>query len=354
MKIILSWLYDHLDPSADRVTTAQDIHEFAGWYSTHVSEVAHISHHQIPLETWYLAQITNRPHTGTHTQATAWISELRTEIVLSIPDIAQIGAVYVITRDSRDGWRLVTSSDIGLMGSQPLAHVLARSEVQNGAWRNSCDHDFWIFEFDNISLTHRPDLWGHRGHAREALGYLKGALRPVTDLITLSGQPLQNNIPSDPLTSRDKFSRDQSCKDNIPSDCAQGTIVSRDHTLLCTVGATIPADTGIYLPWTLRLAQLGIKSHRAAIDVTNYTMADWGYPLHMFDSDKLTGSPLIARHAHATEQVTLLDHTTIKLTPQDIIIADSSGPLSLAGIMGRFIHRGNRSDYPSGSRSWII
>ena len=83
----------------------------------------------------------------------------------------------------------------------------------------------------------------------------------------------------------------------------------------------------------VRLARCGIRSVSLAVDVTNYLMIELGQPLHAFDRDKLTG-PIVVRRAQPGETLTTLDHVTRKLYPEDILITDDSGPISMAGTMG--------------------
>ena len=86
--------------------------------------------------------------------------------------------------------------------------------------------------------------------------------------------------------------------------------------------------------WMLvRLARCGMRSVSLAVDVTNYLMLELGQPLHAFDRDKLTG-PIVVRRAAPGETLTTLDHVTRKLFPEDIVITDDSGPISMAGTMG--------------------
>ncbi len=86
--------------------------------------------------------------------------------------------------------------------------------------------------------------------------------------------------------------------------------------------------------WMLvRLARAGLRSVSLAVDITNYLMVELGQPLHAFDRDRLTG-PVVVRRARAGERLETLDHVVRDLDPEDILIADSSGPLSLAGTMG--------------------
>jgi phenylalanyl-tRNA synthetase beta chain len=83
----------------------------------------------------------------------------------------------------------------------------------------------------------------------------------------------------------------------------------------------------------VRLARCGVRSVSLAVDVTNYLMLELGQPLHAFDRSKLTGE-IAVRRAQPGERLETLDHVVRTLDPQDILIADASGPISLAGTMG--------------------
>jgi phenylalanyl-tRNA synthetase beta chain len=86
--------------------------------------------------------------------------------------------------------------------------------------------------------------------------------------------------------------------------------------------------------WMLvRLARCGMRSVSLAVDITNYLMLELGQPLHAFDRSKLTG-PIVVRRARPGETLTTLDHVTRTLHEADILIADDSGPISMAGTMG--------------------
>jgi phenylalanyl-tRNA synthetase beta chain len=83
----------------------------------------------------------------------------------------------------------------------------------------------------------------------------------------------------------------------------------------------------------VRLARAGMRSISLAVDVTNYLMLELGQPLHAFDRSKLTG-PLVVRRARSGDRLETLDHVVRTLDPEDILITDSSGPISMAGTMG--------------------
>jgi phenylalanyl-tRNA synthetase beta chain len=83
----------------------------------------------------------------------------------------------------------------------------------------------------------------------------------------------------------------------------------------------------------VRLARCGVRSVSLAVDVTNYLMLELGQPLHAFDRFKLSGE-IVVRRARPGETLETLDHVVRSLYPDDILITDSSGPISLAGTMG--------------------
>jgi phenylalanyl-tRNA synthetase beta chain len=87
------------------------------------------------------------------------------------------------------------------------------------------------------------------------------------------------------------------------------------------------------LPLRVRLAHCGVRPVSLAVDVTNYLMLELGQPLHAFDRARLSG-PIVVRRAEPGEQLETLDHVVRELDPEDIVIADSSGPISMAGTMG--------------------
>ena len=87
------------------------------------------------------------------------------------------------------------------------------------------------------------------------------------------------------------------------------------------------------LQMRIRLARSGMRQVSLAVDVTNYLMLELGQPLHAFDRSRLSG-PIVVRRAQPGEQLETLDHVVRELDPDDILITDSSGPISMAGTMG--------------------
>lgn len=87
-------------------------------------------------------------------------------------------------------------------------------------------------------------------------------------------------------------------------------------------------------PWMVsRLALAGIRSISLVVDITNYVMWELGQPIHGYYLDKVAGG-LVVRRAAAGETLETLDAQVRTLTSEDLVIADDSGPVGLAGVMG--------------------
>lgn len=93
-------------------------------------------------------------------------------------------------------------------------------------------------------------------------------------------------------------------------------------------------NTKLLPDWmTSRLERSNIKSISPIVDITNYVLLEIGQPLHAFDHDKLQGDVVI-RFAKPEESIHLLNDTKIKLSKKDLVIADNSGAIAFAGVMG--------------------
>jgi phenylalanyl-tRNA synthetase beta chain len=165
----------------------------------------------------------------------------------------------------------------------------------------------WIIDIDNKSLTHRPDLWGHYGMAREVAA-ITGAtlLDPVKpELLPAGESPIRVEIAD-------------------PARCFRYSALLFENV-----------KAGPSPQWLkTRLENIGVNSINSVVDVTNYIMAELPQPTHAFDADKLAGDTILVRTARAGESLAALNGETYELADTDLVIADASGPIALAGVIG--------------------
>src|ERR1700730_12240101 len=164
-----------------------------------------------------------------------------------------------------------------------------------------------VIEVDNKSLTHRPDLWGHYGIAREVAAITKHRLRDPVRLHLLPQGPPSVEIEIEGLTLCPRYS----------------ALVFENVTV---------APSPLWLQY--RLEAIGLNSIYNIVDVTNYVMAELAQPMHAFDADKLHGRTIFVRSARAGEQIVALNEESYPLIPSNLVIADAEAPIAIAGVIG--------------------
>ncbi|HEY7025819.1 MAG TPA: phenylalanine--tRNA ligase subunit beta [Candidatus Limnocylindrales bacterium] len=84
----------------------------------------------------------------------------------------------------------------------------------------------------------------------------------------------------------------------------------------------------------LRLSAAGMRPVTNVVDASNYVMLELGKPIHTFDAGAVSGGQIVVRPAREGETLETLDHVERTLTPDTLVIADSRGPIGIAGVMG--------------------
>ncbi|GAB3450950.1 phenylalanine--tRNA ligase subunit beta [Streptomonospora sediminis] len=115
-----------------------------------------------------------------------------------------------------------------------------------------------------------------------------------------------------------------------PAAVADPAICSR-YVLRAVGGFDPEAPTPLWMK--RRLALTGVRPISLAVDITNYVLMELGQPLHAWDRAALRG-PIEVRLGRSGEKLETLDHVQRTIDPDDILIADESGPINLAGVMG--------------------
>ena len=175
-----------------------------------------------------------------------------------------------------------------------------------------------VLEIDNKSLSNRPDLWGHYGLAREVAALWRKKL-------------------VDYKTEKIKAGRNFKLKVEIkePLACPR-------YLAVAVSGVKVGASPN----WLAqKLQAVGLRSVNNIVDITNYVMLELGQPMHAFDADCVanpksqsrvlgTNLKIIVRRAEKEEEFVTLDNQKLKLSEDDLVIANEEKPLALAGVMG--------------------
>ncbi len=199
---------------------------------------------------------------------------------------------------------LASAAELGI--NRDHAGLLDLSGIEPGQ-RLDCLRPDWIIEIDNKSLTHRPDLWGHYGMAREV-----AAITGRTLLDPVKPERLPSGAPA------------------IGVKIADYTLCPRYSALVLEAVKVEPSPLWLQA----RLESIGLNPINNIVDTTNYILAELPQPMHAFDADKLAGNTIFIRSAAAGESLRALNDQTYSLTPADLVIADANSPIALAGVIG--------------------
>jgi len=179
-------------------------------------------------------------------------------------------------------------------------------ESQVGAPIAGCVPDS-IIDIDNKSITHRPDLWGHLGMAREVAAIL-------------------GHRPKDPVRT-----------DLVPNDAPAIQVQIEDFDL-CPRYSALVFDNVTVKPSPLwlqyRLTAIGLNPINNIVDLTNYVMAELAQPMHAFDADLLKGGTIFVRPARPGERFRALNDEEYTLEASNLVIADAGGAIALGGVIG--------------------
>ncbi len=168
-------------------------------------------------------------------------------------------------------------------------------------------HNGHLFEMD--ITTNRVDAMNHYGIAREAATIYNLPLTPLDTALPAASPaalPFPVEIAPEAQTLCGRF------------------------TARALRGVTIAPSSGQVAE---SFALLGSKQISNAVDASNFVLQGMGHPTHAFDLDKIDGGILV-RLARNGEKLRLLDGTERTLEADDLVIADHTKALSLAGVMG--------------------
>lgn len=198
---------------------------------------------------------------------------------------------------------LASAAELGIGGD---AGGIVELDLPAGAQIPGCRPDS-IIEIDNKSITHRPDLWGHLGMAREVAAI---ARKPLRDPVRM---------------------------DLVPGGDAAVKVAIEDLDLCPRYSALVFDNVTVRPspPWLqYRLKAIGLNPINNIVDFTNLVMAELAQPAHAFDRNLLAGGTIFIRPARAGERIVALNEEAYALDQSNLVIADANGPIAIAGVIG--------------------
>lgn len=306
MKLSLAWLFDHIDADWRKIDVAQLVNRF----NKMVAEIEGFEKIEIKLDAMAAVKVIKVTSNTVEVHCPEW------KHTIDMPTReAKEGQVYLIHKIN-DQYRWASTKDFGSDKDTWFPPLSLNENEISGDWKKKVEAQDYIIHLDNKSVNHRPDMWGHRGVAREVAALLDMPFKADDHLMIYK----EVNHSDDKKIANNNFSiaveNPESCRrfaglyiEQVGSHCTD-------------------------IKMAARLAKVDSKPINAIVDATNYVMLDIAQPMHAFDADVLAQKSIVVRNAKNKETIALLDGQTVELTDHDCIVTDGKNPIALAGIMG--------------------
>ncbi|MFZ1484268.1 MAG: phenylalanine--tRNA ligase subunit beta, partial [Candidatus Saccharimonadales bacterium] len=196
-----------------------------------------------------------------------------------------------------------------------------KSLVVGASFAETFELNDTIIDIENKMFTHRPDLFGQLGVAREIFAILQPTQQ--------AGPNVEGGfVRPDWYWKLPQFAE----ADELPLEVFNSAEGNVPRFMAVAMKGVEVKPSPLWLQTTL--LRWGGKAINNVVDLTNYMMLLTAQPTHAYDYDKLRGNTLGVRMARPGEKLPLLNGKTYELVETDIVIVDGEGPVGLAGIMG--------------------
>jgi phenylalanyl-tRNA synthetase beta chain len=260
------------------------------------------------------------------------------QIVCGAPNIAVGQLVPLAQIGANLGGDLVIKQ-AKIRGVDSFGMLCASDELGLGADHSgimvldeSCEIGKPVSDYLNLDSVFELEITANRG---DELSHL-GIAREIASL-------LGKKLPSDSAKYEDFY---------LPKDKNLFSVEIKDQKL-CPQFSAIMVENVKVAPspdWLQkRLVALGLRPINNIVDITNFIMLDIGQPLHAYDASKVKDKKILVRTSNLDEKIIGLDGRDYLLPEGTVVIADSSAPISIAGVMG-----GQNSQVDSETKSIIL
>ncbi len=328
MLISLNWIKDFVD-----LPESENIHDLANKFTmttAEVEEVKKVNAHLDIIKVVEITEIEKHPEADKLNLVTFNIGGSTARVVCGAPNVkaglkvpyAAIGTVLPggfklepkKIRGVLSEGMLCSETELGLGdGSSGLMELNSDATIGQSLKQYLNTSSDTLIDVDNKSLTHRPDLWGYYGLAREFSAIYK--------------TPLKDNFNSQWAAGIESKFNDQAIPTKIKVD--------GNSSCLGFWGISLDNIKVQKSPqWMIdRLEAVGLRAINNIVDISNYVMMELGMPMHIYDRDQIKGDIQVGL-AKDGNKFTTLDEVERTLVGTDTLISDDEKGLVLAGVMG--------------------
>lgn len=311
MKLSLAWIFDHID--AD--WKSQNIDEIVRRFNAVTAEIEGVHAHCIDLSPYSMAQVLS---VDEQSETCSVLIPAHNETVdMSLRSDAKSHHYYMV-KAVHDYYEWATLADFESDKKGLLPAFDVTKDLALGGWKEHFEHDDIIIDVDNKSITHRPDMWGHRGFAREIAAFMELPFKDAAWFLK------EQDVLYSEKQSKPTLDNPYIIDNQAPDKCSR----------FCGLYLPLVKNKPSQIKMASRLLKVGGRPMNALVDITNYILFDWSQPVHAYDASKIIDRKIVIRKAHDQERLDLLGDETITLIAEDLVIADAQKPICLAGVKG--------------------
>lgn len=210
---------------------------------------------------------------------------------------------------------MIASAKELAIGDDHSGIVVIDEDIKPGTpFAEAFELDDYIIDIENKMFTHRPDLFGILGIAREIAG-------------------IQHRPFKSPDWYREDIKLETDGRKNVLKLSVQNDIPELVPRFMAIAMKDVRVGPSHFKLQTF-LSRVGIKPINNIVDATNFVMYLTGQPVHAYDYDKLATGQLGARLSKKGEKLKLIGGKQITLDEGAVVITDGRRPVGLGGVMG--------------------
>lgn len=317
MKVLIKWLkeYTNISEAPDQIA------EMLTMSGLEVESITDFKNHFKNIKTARILNIVPHPDADKLNICDVSLGDSVVKVVCGAPNVSvgqnvimatpgaqlSVGKIEkTVIRGVESNGMICSEKELGLaLHSDGIAVLPDDTQPGMDLWQLYPEIDDYILD---ISITpNRGDCLSHLGIAREIAALTNTRLTSPTSQLKLSETSDFANI------------------------IVENSELCPRYTACLIKNVTIKPSPAFI---KFRLLACGMRPINNIVDITNYIMLDMGQPLHAFDYDLISEKTIIVRNAKQDELFTTLDGKERLLTKDDLVIADKSRTIALAGVMG--------------------